>query len=532
MANVQVTLPVEHADELLAHLGAPPTLPSQILGSVSGQAPMGPLGSVAAPTPAAGNAMQPPRSLLPAAAANSPLGAVLAPGANDQPGAAPKGSTWKRVLGTIGEVAGDVLAPGIMPFIPGTQQHAMLEESNREQRQQAQDQSALTQAQAGALPVDAQARQMQAETDAWKATHPTAQMAHVTLKGSNGEPVDAVFNEHTGQYFDAAGRPISNPVHWTAPTPAHIVQGEDGSFYAIDPHTQVATPVLANGKPLTGRPLRASGLPEILAQVGEAPLPSQFPEGKNDPNYITALRSWGERYEQLKNQEAEAGAIARGAGYNKFRPLAVYDPRTGSYTYQYADQAVASGAAPVGPAQHVLQQQAFFSDIQNASDNLRNVLKNPKLDAFSPAQVAKLKIAMSPEDPGVLSTEMQTFAAKNLTPEQQELVTWLAQLQERALSLRSIAGMGQGSETTRAAILKALPNIASGNTSLALKQLDALDNMVANLERGVGGVKGSPGISRESSQNRAHEQPQRRPVRVNGKVIGYTTDGKTMIPVQ
>lgn len=225
MANVQVTLPVEHADELLAHLGAPPTLPSQILGSVSGQAPAGPLGSVAAPTPATGNAMQPPRSLLPAAAATSPLGAVLAPGSNDQMGAAPKGSTWKRVLGTIGEVAGDVLAPGIMPFIPGTQQHAMLEESNREQRQEAQDQSTLTQAQAGALPVDAQARQMQAEAEkerAEKAAVPKAAPAKSVpvFDPSTNSAVMATWHADSGQYIGPDGHVISGAQPYAKPSAA------------------------------------------------------------------------------------------------------------------------------------------------------------------------------------------------------------------------------------------------------------------------------------------------------------------------
>lgn len=261
MANVQVTLPVEHADELLAHLGAPPTLPSQILGSVSGQAPAGPLGSVAAPTPATGNAMQPPRSLLPAAAANSPLGAVLAPGSNDQVGAAPKSSTWKRVLGTIGEVAGDVLAPGIMPFIPGTQQHAMLEESNRERRQAAQDQSALTQAQAGAFPVDAQARLMQAEAEKERAEKTDAQKAAPTksvpvFDPSTNSAVMATWHADSGQYIGPDGHVITGAQPYAKPSAAphdpfhEWLEAHPGATY--DDFLKAETAARATGNHATG----------------------------------------------------------------------------------------------------------------------------------------------------------------------------------------------------------------------------------------------------------------------------------------
>jgi hypothetical protein len=103
---------------------------------------------------------------------------------------------------------------------------------------------------------------------------------------------------------------------------------------------------------------------------------------------------------------------------------------------------------------------------------------------------------MSHRDPGVMSNEVQTLlGTQQLTPAQQDFVVWVAQLQERALSLRNVAGMGAGSDQLRNAILATLPGVKSGNKQMALKQLDAFDNQVALLERGVPKVRGQGGVT-------------------------------------
>jgi hypothetical protein len=61
---------------------------------------------------------------------------------------------------------------------------------------------------------------------------------------------------------------------------------------------------------------------------------------------------------------------------------------------------------------------------------------------------------------------------------------WATQLNERALSLRNIAGMGQGAQDLRQAIKQTLASAGSGNKRIMLKQQDALDNQVAKLRHG------------------------------------------------
>jgi hypothetical protein len=90
-------------------------------------------------------------------------------------------------------------------------------------------------------------------------------------------------------------------------------------------------------------------------------------------------------------------------------------------------------------------------------------------------------------------TIMATLATQNLTEKQQDFVVWASNLNERAMSLRNIAGQGQGAQDTRNAIRAVLPGIQSGNKEMQIKQLDAFDNMVGILKKGIAGVKGAPG---------------------------------------
>lgn len=231
--------------------------------------------------------------------------------------------------------------------------------------------------------------------------------------------------------------------------------------------------------------------PEIIAQVGPPPVASDYPKGSADPKYKADEQAWGKAYEKVANDEASASGFAHGAGYNATRPVAVFDPATGTFVYESAQQAEQSGAAPGNLANNVMGRQAQIADIVSGSNSLRAALTAPGLAPFSPKQTAQLSLAMRDVDPGAMRNAVTDFMASGLSPQQQDLVADLFSMQERALSLRSVAGMGQGSDVVRHAIIKALPNITSGSTSLALKQLDMFDNLVGNLAKGIGGIKGS-----------------------------------------
>ncbi len=241
------------------------------------------------------------------------------------------------------------------------------------------------------------------------------------------------------------------------------------------------------------RDAKVTGLkPEIVAQVGQPPVPADFPRGNADPAYKSAASAWGQNYEKVENVEAEVSGAARGEGFNQSRPMAVID-ENGNFRIMSAADAERRGLAPATQGQKVMAATAIYNDMigdNGAVPKLRKAIEASGNSTWSPTVVAKLKLAMANPDAGMMTDQIANLMASGLTPAQQDVLTWLQQLQERALTLRSVSGMGQGSETTRGAILAALPSIVSGNQTLALKKLDAFQNMVENLAKGVGHAAG------------------------------------------
>jgi hypothetical protein len=206
---------------------------------------------------------------------------------------------------------------------------------------------------------------------------------------------------------------------------------------------------------------------------------------------------------------------ARGAGFNASKPLAVYD-EDGFLRYEPASEAEKTGAAPAAQGVAAAGRMSQMNDVANASTKLRAALQAGGNETWKPEQVAKLTLAMKENDPTVFEKEISNLAASMLSGPQKDIVTWLAQMQERAMSLRNIAGIGgAGSDQTRQAILKALPGITSGSMEMAMKQLDAFENMVDNLRPGIAKVHragdGTPG----------HGAPPTAPAASGGAVMPF-----------
>lgn len=195
------------------------------------------------------------------------------------------------------------------------------------------------------------------------------------------------------------------------------------------------------------------------------------------------LLTQGTAAEAHKQQSAITLAEARYGG----RPVPAIDEQGNLIWIKGAD-AEARHLAPAQGGVKAMSQLAQIGDIRSGSNILRQALLANKGAQFSPAQVAKLTVAMNEQDPSIARNEFKNLAAQKLTPYEQDLVTALGQMNERVLSIRNIAGMGQGSEQTRNAILATVPDITSGNTELAIKKLDAVDNLIDNLSRGIPGL--------------------------------------------
>jgi hypothetical protein len=230
--------------------------------------------------------------------------------------------------------------------------------------------------------------------------------------------------------------------------------------------------------------------PIITAQIGKPPDPTVYPKGEDDPIYKAKAKLWGVEAETIKTRMASAAAEARGKAYGTYRPGAYITPE-GELVSSFAGPAIEKGYVPAPQGFQAMSKQAQFQEMSNASGNLRHAIEALQPgDAFSPDQVAKLNLAARAPDEGVFTAIVSNLASSTTNERQQDYLIWLQQMGERILSLRNVAGMGQGAQDLRAAIQATLPNISSGTKEFALKRLDAVDNQITLLQRGIPKVSG------------------------------------------
>jgi hypothetical protein len=159
--------------------------------------------------------------------------------------------------------------------------------------------------------------------------------------------------------------------------------------------------------------------------------------------------------------------------------------------YMPASQAMSEGLSSATQGTKNASKIAQIGDIETGSDALRKSIKALGTEKLPPQVIAKLQLAMQSDDPGVVKEQFKAIANEALTPAQQDFVIALNQQNERTLSLRNIAGMGQGASDTRSAIRDLLPGAATGDTKFMLKKLDALDQQVSVLKSGIAKPGGS-----------------------------------------
>lgn len=200
-------------------------------------------------------------------------------------------------------------------------------------------------------------------------------------------------------------------------------------------------------------------------------------------------RAWKAAYEKRKTLVGNSSATIRVEGMtNAMNQTKIMNVIRNGQLMAIHPEEMQQGDVMAGAsaAEHAMSKEAQFGEIHSAIDKGREAIN--KLDQpLSAEQIGKLTLAMKhTSDPGVWRTELESFlGTQRLTPSQQDLVVWLGQLNERALSLRNVAGMGQGSDSMRAAIQATLPSIKSGNKEMMLKQLAAFENQTTLLEKGV-----------------------------------------------
>lgn len=177
---------------------------------------------------------------------------------------------------------------------------------------------------------------------------------------------------------------------------------------------------------------------------------------------------------QIMGQNREYPVINKGTGELEMRSAAEINANKGTF-------------APAGQGATAMGKNAVFQDLHYNIDTARKAIND--LESLDAPTRAALSYTLKHTDP---RSAMQTFLSgtvgTQLNDKQQEAVQSLALLAENAMSLRSVAGMGQGSDELRAAIQATLPSGKSPSKGYALKQLDKFENVVSRLETGVPGM--------------------------------------------
>lgn len=149
---------------------------------------------------------------------------------------------------------------------------------------------------------------------------------------------------------------------------------------------------------------------------------------------------------------------------------------------------------PAVATQRVLDKTALLQDMMGTIANIRQSLaKIPEFDAATATQVNEMLRHAS--DKNWFGAAIQNAVGQTLTPEQADYVVHLAQLRENSLAVRSILNAGPGSDQLRDAILATLPTAGTPNKAYAMKQIDAYEQTLGRLSRGL------PDISLVESNN-------------------------------
>jgi hypothetical protein len=227
--------------------------------------------------------------------------------------------------------------------------------------------------------------------------------------------------------------------------------------------------------------------PDIGDQIGAPPNPADYPKRDKDPAYAADLKSYGKQAMDLEMKKSSASAIARARAQNDYKIVEVtdYDADGNPVThFTTGKAALEGGLSSATQGAKNLSRSKQIEDIEASSKNLRDAVTT--LDKpFTAKQIALMQEGLKAGDESVASAEFQALANDQLTDKQFQTALWIKHLNERAMSLRNIAGMGQGAQDTRDAIRSLLPNMGTGSPERMKAMLDAFDNQVTILKSGV-----------------------------------------------
>jgi hypothetical protein len=276
---------------------------------------------------------------------------------------------------------------------------------------------------------------------------------------------------------------------------------DKGNVLAFNKGTgEFKTPTI-NGQPITGAlkgkngVMVVDGVPIGVYRNGKPLTPGDPDFSAQDAKLLMEAKTGYEKGETTKDKRIQLAASSRVAAYLQSRLYGVMDADTGALVEVPAMAVVSNPGkyAPAGPAVTAKNRIAVFNEIDYTSGMLKESIKQLPQAAFEPTARAQIAFVLRDENPrAAWYNFLNSDVAATLNPAQIDYVTALVSMDESAMSLRSIAGMGQGSDQLRGAITKMLPGAGTPSRAYAERQMTLFDGEVKALKTSVPGI-GEPG---------------------------------------
>ena len=256
------------------------------------------------------------------------------------------------------------------------------------------------------------------------------------------------------------------------------------------------------GAASTGKVLTIEGKPYGVVGQSGVITPSS-PEFQNDSNaqvaYADANKAWA-----LAEAAKQKLAGIRAQTYMQSREYGVIDTRTGQMAMvgpNVINSAPPGTYAPASGGMAAMSKEAVFTDLYWNADNVEKAAHALK-GGFDATTRAEFIIAMRSQDPkNAFATFLSSEAGQRIAKDQDKVdyLTAVASLAENALTLRSVAGMGAGSDTLREAITRTVPGVSTASINTLDRQIELFRGTAQRLQTGVPTVMQPPKTAKDGT---------------------------------
>jgi hypothetical protein len=379
-----------------------------------------------------------------------------------------------HVAAKIGNIAGDIVAPAVMANIPGTELNKKIE---GEREEKLRGQAETRESEAGLRKANTGLLEDQAKYDTPEKRQAYMDANPDLFKGTSD------FEKH--DYVLSGKFPQKEPTPPAAKIAFHY-ETQDGKMLAV--YEDGTTKEFPAGKEKEIQE-KYPGLTADELAMFPPPAREKF---KTDEEFAAARADWGQKLSKYKENQKIREAIAGRAPLQ--REYSVLDTKNGNQPSYVTPEMLAAEPGrymPAGPAATALNKTGLMEDIRSTLNKARDAVGRMGNEGFDAKQRAWIAAGLAAPQ-GQAGQYTESLLRSALTDAQQDYIIALFQMKENAMAMRTILGAGQGSEDLRTAITQTLPGAGTPSKEFFNKQVNAVEQTLNRLERGVPKVPLNP----------------------------------------